>query len=190
MQWQKWVLNEITHLVASLRIGGVSAIRVWDATAQGYRLTAAHGEQVQGLAPLAPGRESLTGAVARSGLPSLATVGVLDPSDRLEFGTSLDVALYYGMPIRSQEDVVGVLNVMFPFGVPPSDDEREAMAILAGHAGAAIAASNVFARLDEASYAHEADRRGRTADAFIDGFRTPCVLGRRSWCGSGPTVSW
>src|SRR5439155_3169478 len=100
--------------------------------------------------------EGMTHAAAESEHPLL----VLDvAADRRAMGLPpqylKDFPIYFGVPIRSGDVLLGVLSVSFPAGAPPTADEREAIELYAGQAAVAITNARLYA---------EATRREREAE--------------------------
>src|SRR5262249_45928096 len=69
------------------------------------------------------------------------------------------LSVFYGVPIEAGDELLGVLNLGFPAGQEPTDDEREVIQLLASHAAVAIRNARVLA---------QRVARRRAAEALLD----------------------
>jgi PAS domain S-box-containing protein len=154
------VLGTVVAAVTSLRPAQLCTVRLVDAVAGGYRLGAIGGLEVEAPFPLVPFGHGLTHAVAESRAPILVDDLTSDPrSFAARWAAQWALTVYYGVPIEAGGELLGVLNVHFPRGAPPTDEERETIALLADLAAVAIRNARLFA---------ESEARRRAAQALAD----------------------
>jgi PAS domain S-box-containing protein len=122
-----------------------SAVRSVDRAQGGYRLIAASGALNGALPTLIPFGQGLTGAVAAAGQPLLVPDVFDDPRAVREGSAAVSGCPgYYGVPIGSGTELVGVLNVRFPSASPPGVEERELIELLAGLTAVAVRGSRLY----------------------------------------------
>jgi GAF domain-containing protein/CheY-like chemotaxis protein/anti-sigma regulatory factor (Ser/Thr protein kinase) len=150
------VFDRMTGAVASLRPDIGCVIRLVDVEAGGYRLAATGGAAAEGFSPLVPFGEGLTHAVAEGRRPLLVLSGPDDPrAARESWAAAGPLSVYYGVPIEAGGEVLAVLSVLFPAGGPPTDDDREAIDLMAGLAAVAIRNARLFAESEARRQAAE-----------------------------------
>jgi len=150
------VLDRVTGAVAALRPDIGCVIRLVDVEAGGYRLAAKGGAAAEGFSPLVPFGEGLTHAVAEGRRPLLVLSGPADPrAARESWVAAGPLSVYYGVPIEAGGEVLAVLSVLFPTSGPPTDDDREAIDLMAGLAAVAIRNARLFAESEARRQAAE-----------------------------------
>ncbi|MBI2218928.1 MAG: GAF domain-containing protein [Candidatus Rokubacteria bacterium] len=154
------VLGEVLGAVTTVRQDRFCTIRLIDHAAGGYRLAAVGGLPRDALLPVVPFGQGLTHAVAERRRATL----VNDVADDLrsyarQWCVERSLTVYYGVPIEAGGELVGVMNVYFPRGAPPTDDEREAIELLAEHAAVAIRNARLYT---------QSETRRRAAEALAD----------------------
>jgi PAS domain S-box-containing protein len=154
------VLGEVLAAVTTVRQDQFCTIRLVDRAAGGYRLAAVGGMPRDALVQVVPFGQGLTHVIAERRRATLVNDLTDDPRsfDRA-WCVERNLTVYYGVPIEAGGELVGVMNVYFPRGVPPSDDEREAIEVLAEHAAVAIRNARLYA---------ESETRRRAAEALAD----------------------
>src|SRR5262245_28954023 len=158
------VLRQIAVAVLSLRPGLRAAVRLVDEEARGYRLVGTGGEAVGGLPAVIPFGQGLTHAVAESRRSLLVADARVDPRAVLgSWQAASELAVYFGAPIEARGRLLGVLNVNFPAGAPPAEEEQELIELLAAQAAVA---------LDNAWLHEAAMRRERTLGALLRSSRS------------------
>src|SRR5687768_1927010 len=115
-------------------------------------------------APILRFGEGLTHVVAETRRPLLVEDVNADPrtAGREWYGPK-GLSIYYGVPIEAGDELLGVLNVSFPTGQGPTQDEREIIELFASHAAVAIRNARLFA---------QSESRRRAAEALLDLSRT------------------
>lgn len=150
------VLARVAAAITALRSDVVCAIRFVDPDAGGYRLVVAAGSPVKDRMPVVPFGEGLTHVVATTRQPLLVDNNQADPrAVRGHWSAARGMTVYFGVPIDAAGELLGVLNVNFPAALPPTEDERSMIEVLAGHSAVAIRNARLFA---------EATRRRREAE--------------------------
>jgi signal transduction histidine kinase/putative methionine-R-sulfoxide reductase with GAF domain len=153
------VLNQVTSAVRALRPDLRCNIRLLDRQAGGFRLVRDDGVSAD-RATVLPFGEGLTHALAEARRPLLVEDVQADPRTlRPEWWTQHGLGVFYGVPIEAGGELLGVLNMGFPPGQPPTDDECRMIELLAGHAAVAVR----HARLLDQS-----ESRRRAAEALLD----------------------
>ena len=133
------VLSRVTAAVTALRPDLLCIIRLVDPPAGGYRLVATGGAGAEGNAPLVRFGEGLTGVVAQTRRPLFVEDTLVDArAISRAWYAARGFAVYYGVPIDAADELLGVLNVNFPRGDPPTPEEREIIDLFASHAAVAI----------------------------------------------------
>ena len=153
------VLNQVTAAVRALRPDVRCNIRLVDREAGGYRLVGGDETAVE-RAPVLRFGDGLTHVVVETRRAILVEDVQADPrtADR-EWYTRRGLAIFYGVPIEAGDELVGVLNMSFPAGRPPTPDEREIIEVFASHAAVAIRNARLFA---------QSESRRRAAEALLD----------------------
>jgi two-component system NtrC family sensor kinase len=170
------VLNQVTAAVGALRPDLRCNIRLVDRQAGGFRLVRDDGMTVE-RAPVLPFGEGLTHVLAETRRPLLVEDVQHDPRTlRPEWWVRHGLGIFYGVPIEAGDELLGVLNMGFPAGQPPTDDERGIIELLASHAAVAIRNARLLA---------QSESRRRAAEALLDLSRTmsqtlePAVVAQR-----------
>ena len=154
------VLSQVTAAITALRADLLCVIRLLDRPAGGYRRVAVAGAAAEGVAPLLRFGEGLTDAVAQSGRPLLVDDMQADRrAPSRDWYAERGYTTYYGVPIDADGELLGVLNVNFLRGQPPTSDECEMIDVVASHAAVAIRNARRFAH---------SEARRRAAEALLD----------------------
>jgi GAF domain-containing protein len=154
------VLSQVTTAVTALRVDLLCVIRLLDRPAGGYRRVAVGGAAAEGVAPLLRFGEGLTDVVAQTGRPLLVEDMPGDPRAATRgWYAERGFTTYYGVPIDAGGELLGVLNVNFLHGQPPTPDECEIIELFASHAAVAIRNARRFA---------QSEARRRAAEALLD----------------------
>lgn len=153
------VLAKAVAAVSALRPDSVCAVRLLDHAAGGYRLLATTHPQMEAAVPaLLPLGVGLTHLVAVGRQPLLVSDARSHPdAHRASWDAYPAVGIYYGTPVAAGGELLGVLNVGFPTGAPPSEEERAAIDLLADHASIAIRNAQLLG---------ESERQRRVAHAL------------------------
>jgi signal transduction histidine kinase/putative methionine-R-sulfoxide reductase with GAF domain len=139
------VLSRVTAAVTALRPDLLCIIRLVDPPAGGYRLVATGGAGAEGNAPLVRFGEGLTGVVAQTRRSLFVEDTLVDSrTASKDWYATRGFAAYYGVPIDAADELLGVLNVNFPRGEPPTPEEREIIDLFAIHAAVAIRNARLF----------------------------------------------
>ena len=153
------VLNHVTAAVRALRPDLRCNIRLLDRRAGGFRLVREDGISTERAAVLLFG-EGLTHVLAETRRPLLVEDVPSDPRTlRPEWWVHHGLSIFYGVPIEAGDELLGVLNMGFPAGQAPTDDERQLIELLASHAAVAIRNARVLA---------QSESRRRAAEALLD----------------------
>jgi GAF domain-containing protein/CheY-like chemotaxis protein len=157
------VLDLVTAAVTALRSDLRCNIRLLDRQAGGYRRVGGDATALE-RATVRPFGEGLTHVVAETRRPLLVEDASVDPrtADR-EWYARNRLGVFYGVPIEAGDELLGVLNMSFPAGQAPTDDECRIIGMLARHAAVAIRNARLLA---------ESESRRRAAEALFDLSRT------------------
>jgi GAF domain-containing protein/anti-sigma regulatory factor (Ser/Thr protein kinase) len=154
------ILDQVTAVVAALRRDIGCVIRLVDHDMGGYRLAARGGAVAEGFSPVLAFGEGLTHAVVHGRRPVLVEHAPSDSRAATQsWKAARDLVVYYGVPIEAGDEVLGVLSVLFPTGGPPSEEDRDTIDLLAGHAAVAIRNARLFA---------ESEGRRQAAESLAD----------------------
>ncbi len=151
------VLRHVVAAIEALRPRVFVVLRFTDREAGGFRLAASGGAAVDDARSLVPFGAGLTEVVAQTRKPLLVLDAPADP--RAQPWSNAEFPVYYGVPIEVGETLLGVLNVAFPAGEPPTDEEQEIIDALAGHAAVALRNARLLA---------ESEARRRSAEAIAE----------------------
>jgi GAF domain-containing protein len=153
------VLSQVTAAIKALRPDLPCSIRLLDRQVAGYRMVGADASSTE-RAPVLRFGEGLTHVVAETRRPLLVEDVEADPrtAGREWYGRK-GLGIYYGVPIEAGDELLGVLNVSFPAGQAPTQDEREIIELFASHAAVAIRNARLFA---------QSESRRRAAEALLD----------------------
>ena len=158
------VLRQVTAAITALRPDLLCIIRLLDREAGGYRLGAMGGAAAEGRVSILRFGEGLTHVVAETRRPLLVEDLRSDPrAAGKDWYAERRLTAYYGVPIDAAGELLGVLNVSFPDGQPPTADEREIIELFASHAAVAIRNARLLA---------QSEARRRAAEALLDLGRT------------------
>ena len=171
------VLRQVTAAITALRPDLLCIIRLLDRQAGGYRLVAMGGAAEDGRVPLLRFGEGLTHVVAETRRPLLVEDLRADPrAAGKDWYAERRLTVYYGVPIDAADELLGILNVNFPGGQPPTADEREIIDLFASHAAVAIRNTRLLAQSEGRRRAAEALLElGRTISQTLD----PGLVGER-----------
>jgi GAF domain-containing protein len=157
------VLSHVTAAVRALRPDLRCNIRLLDRQAGGFRLVRDDGISAE-RAPVLRFGEGLTHVLAQTRRPLLVEDVQSDPRTlRPEWWTRQGLSIFYGVPIEAGDELLGVLNMGFPAGQAPTDDECRIIEVLASHAAVAIRNARLLA---------QSESRRRAAEALLDLSRT------------------
>ena len=176
------VLHHVTAAVTALRPDVVCSVRLIDPVAGGYRLAGAGGVPIAGRTQVIPFGRGLTHAVAEAGRPLLVEAYPGDPrAIEGHWSAGRGLTVYYGAPIGAAGELLGVLSVNLPAGVPPTLEEREMIEALAGQAAVAMRNARLFT---------QSEARRRAAESLAEISRAlaqaldPEVLAQRIVAGA------
>ncbi len=142
-------LRLVTETALALRPDSACLLRLVDPGERGYRLAAASGIEPAAVPAVLAFGQGLTGVVARAGRPLIVDDVLAHPGAvATEWMAPRGLAAYHGVPIEGGGALLGVLNVCLPRAVVLEETERDALEVLAGHAGAAIVHARVVAESD------------------------------------------
>jgi signal transduction histidine kinase/CheY-like chemotaxis protein len=150
------VLRGVVSAVTALRTELLAGIRLMDADAGGYRLAAVGGITTERPDPLLRFGEGLAHVVAETRRPLIQDVREHPRATHRDWYAAHGLTVYCGVPIAAGAELLGVLEVHFRTGVPPSGGEQELLSTLVELAAVAIRNARLFSESERDRHAAEA----------------------------------